>query len=73
MPRPKWQLGGYKKKAVCDLCGFKSRYASQIVVYHRDGDLANCELINLRSVCLNCVEAIKRQQPLWRQGDLEPD
>jgi hypothetical protein len=70
---PKWKKQGYKKKSICDLCGFKARIASQILVYHIDGDLNNVEHRNLRSVCRNCVEDIKRQDRPWRRGDLEPD
>lgn len=72
-PEPKWKLRGYKKKQQCDLCGFQGLYTSQIVVYHIDGDLNNCDLINLRSVCLCCVEVIKRRYFTWRPGDIEAD
>lgn len=72
-PEPRWKVKGYKKKATCDICGFKSQYSSQIVVYHIDGDLNNCDLINLRSICLCCVEAIKRKHFTWRPGDIELD
>ena len=68
-----WQLRGYKKKSQCDLCGFKSRYSSQIVVHHVDGNLNNSDLINLRSVCLNCAEAVKRTHTIWKVGVLIPD
>ena len=72
-PVPRWSLKGYKKKATCDLCGFKSKYSSQITVYHIDGNLNNCEMINLRCVCLNCVEDVKRRLFTWRPGDLTVD
>lgn len=55
------------------MCGFKSKYSSQITVFHIDGNLNNCELVNLRSVCLNCVEDVKRRLFTWRPGDLEAD
>ena len=70
---PKWKLAGYKKKTVCDRCGFRSRYASQLLVYHVDGNLHNTSLRNLKTVCLNCVEEIKRLDHPWHPGDLEPD
>ena len=70
---PRWQLRGYKKKAQCDLCGFRARYSTQLTVYHIDGNLNNAELINLRSICLNCVEVIKRNHATWRVGGIEPD
>ena len=71
--KPSWQKGGYKKKATCDLCGFKSLFSSQITVFHVDGDLENIQLANLRSICLNCVEVVKKKEVNWRRGDLEVD
>ena len=71
--QPRWQASGYKKKTTCDRCGFRSRYASQLLVYHVDGRLTNTELSNLRTVCLNCVEAIKRSDLPWQPGDIVPD
>jgi hypothetical protein len=71
--KPRWQQHGYKKKPTCDKCGFRARYSAQLVVYHIDGNLQNCDLKNLRTVCLNCIEAIKRSDLPWRAGDLEPD
>lgn len=71
--KPSWQKSGYKKKATCDLCGFKSLLASQITVFHIDGKLENTELTNLRSICLNCVEVVKKKEVNWRRGDLEVD
>lgn len=73
IPDPKWRLAGYKKKTACDMCGFRSLYGSQIVVYHIDGNLNNCEFINLRSICLCCIEVIKRKHFTWRPGDIEAD
>ena len=72
-PKPRWQLKGFKKRLSCDLCNFKARYSSQIIVYHIDSDLNNCELVNLRCVCRNCVEVLSRTDSIWRRGDLEPD
>jgi hypothetical protein len=73
VPVPRWQTSGYKKKLVCDSCGFKAKYASQTVVCHVDGNLHNSELRNLKSICLNCVEVIKKSDLPWRPGDLSPD
>ena len=70
---PTWQKGGYKKKATCDLCGFKSILPSQITVFHIDGNLENVVLSNLRSICLNCVEVVKKKEVTWKRGDLEVD
>ena len=72
-PTPKWSTEGYKKKSTCDLCGFKSSYSSQILVYHIDGNLNNCTLSNLRSICLCCVEVVKRKNVIWKRGDLSVD
>ena len=70
---PLWKLSGYKKKIICDLCGFRSVYSSQIIIYHIDGNLKNCAFTNLRSICLCCVEVIKRKQITWKIGGLEVD
>jgi hypothetical protein len=70
---PRWKSAGYKKKPACDRCGFRARFASQLLVYHIDGDLNNATLKNLRTVCRNCVEEIARTEVTWRVGDLEPD
>jgi len=77
-PKPKtrkanWELAGYKKKPVCDICGFKSLYQSQLTVFHIDGDLRNTNFSNLRSICLNCVEVVKRKEVTWKRGDLQVD
>ena len=68
-----WEKAGYKKKPHCDLCGFKSLYASQMTVFHIDGDLNNVAFSNLRTICLNCVEIVKRKEVTWRRGDLTVD
>ena len=72
-PRPRWELDGYKKKMTCDRCGFKAKYASQVVVYHVDGNLNNSGPKNLKTVCKNCVEEIAKSDLPWRLGDLTPD
>lgn len=71
--KPMWQKSGYKKKATCDICGFKSLYPTQMTVFHVDGSLENIELTNLRTICLNCVEVVKRKEIKWKRGDLEVD
>ena len=68
-----WEKVGYKKKPHCDSCGFKSLYASQMTVFHIDGDLNNVAFSNLRTICLNCVEIVKRKEVTWRRGDLTVD
>ena len=71
--KPNWTKSAYKKKATCDLCGFKSLFSSQITVFHIDGDLENINLTNLRSICLNCVEVVKKKEVTWKRGDLKVD
>ena len=70
---PKWKTAGYKKKPACDRCGFRARYASQLLVYHCDGNLHNTGAANLRTVCLNCVEEVKRLDVPWQPGGIEAD
>jgi hypothetical protein len=68
-----WAKSGYKKKATCDLCGFKSTYSTQLTVFHIDGNLENNVFTNLRTICLNCIEVVKRKDVNWRRGDLTVD
>ena len=72
-PEPRWRTSGYKKKSTCDRCGFRSKYAAQLLVYHVDGNLNNTGLRNLKTICLNCVEEVKRADLPWKPGDLTPD
>jgi hypothetical protein len=72
-PAPRWQSAGYKKKPACDRCGFRARYSAQLLVYHVDSNLNNTDVRNLKTVCLNCVEEVRRSDSPWRRGDLEPD
>ena len=75
LPRqtPRWQSMGYKKKPTCDRCGFRAKHSAQLLVYHVNGNLNDCELRNLKTVCLNCIEEIRRLDLPWRAGDLSPD
>ena len=70
---PKWRKSGYRKKKVCDKCGFRSVHNEQIVVFHIDGNLNNTVISKLRSVCLNCIIEVQKEDSLWRQGDLIAD
>jgi len=72
-PKPRWMQTGYKKKPTCDRCGFRAKFAVQLMVYHIDGNLNNSSLINLKTVCQNCAIEIKKTDQTWRPGDLEPD
>jgi hypothetical protein len=69
----RWQLSGYKKKTICDRCGFRAKTNAQLVVMHVDGNLNNSQLRNLKTVCMNCVAELKRVDLPWQIGDLEPD
>ena len=68
-----WEKAGYKKKSTCDLCGFKSLYHTQLTVFHIDGNLTNVAFNNLRTICLNCVEVVKKKEVTWKRGDLQVD
>ena len=73
VPIPRWQTAGYKKKPMCDRCGFRAKYAAQLLVYHADGDMNNVAVRNLKTVCQNCVVEVAKSTMPWRPGDLEPD
>lgn len=70
---PNWQKAGYKKKTQCDMCGYRTVYPSQTTVFHIDGNLSNTVFSNLRTICLNCVEIVKRKEVNWKRGDLTID
>ena len=68
-----WQQSGYKKKAICEKCGFKAKHPAQLDVYHIDGDLRNSAINNLKTICANCQRIMTMEEFKWRQGDLMPD
>lgn len=70
---PRWKTAGYKKKPACDLCGFRAKYSAQLLVFHVDGNLNNCETKNLKTICKNCEIAVAKSDAIGRSGDLEPD
>jgi hypothetical protein len=70
---PLWETKGYKKKMVCDRCGFRARWSAQLLVFHIDGNLNNCGVRNLKTICQNCVIDVKKADLPWRAGDLAPD
>ena len=72
-PDPRWKTAGYKKKPTCDRCGFRAKFAAQLLVYHADGNLHNTGLRNLKTVCQNCVVEIAKTDLPWVVGDLAPD
>jgi hypothetical protein len=75
LPRTKtrWERSGYSKKKCCDMCGFRAKYPAQLLVYHVNGNLNDCDLRNLKTVCLNCSAELVRSDSIWRRGDLEED
>lgn len=50
---------GYKKKTVCDRCGFVAKTPEQIRIHFRDNNKYNVSLNNIRSYCVNCVIEVK--------------
>jgi hypothetical protein len=71
--KPRWESAGYRKMTQCDRCGFRARYSTQLTVFHVNGDLRDCDVRNLRTVCLNCVVEVSKSDLPWRRGDLEED
>ena len=70
---PKWKQAGYEKKKQCEKCGFESKHSEQFNVFHIDGDLTNCRISNLKTVCANCQRIMQKEGVRWKQGDLVPD
>ncbi len=70
---PRWQRAGYKMKNTCDKCGFKSPHREVFRVFHVDGNLDNCRITNLKTVCSNCAQVLGKEGITWRQGDLVAD
>lgn len=68
-----WERAGYKKKNICDRCGFHSNHQEQFNVFHIDGDLLNCRHLNLKTICANCQRILNKEKIIWRRGDLVPD
>ena len=68
-----WEKTAYRKKHICEKCGFKSKHPAQMDVYHVDGNLKNCEWSNLKTICANCSRIKSMEEVGWKQGDLLPD
>jgi hypothetical protein len=62
----------YKKKTVCDRCGFNAKIAEQMSVHFRDGNSCNVSVNNLRTYCSNCTIEVKTN-PLADKRDILPD
>ena len=70
---PLWVSAGYKKKPICERCGYTSPYQEQFNVFHIDGNLTNCRYSNLKTICANCQRILYKEGIKWKQGDLIPD
>ena len=71
---PAWYRAGYRKQAVCDKCGFRAKHIEkQISVYYVDGNLKNNNLLNLKSVCLNCRVELANSRLPWKPAPITPD
>jgi hypothetical protein len=70
---PRWYRAGYRKKAQCDKCGFRSPHPEVFSVFHVDEDLNNCRPSNLKTICANCQRVLAKEGIKWRQGDLVAD
>jgi len=60
-------------KSQCDKCGFRSPHKEVFRVFHVDGNLENCRISNLKTVCANCSQVLSKEGITWRQGDLIAD
>jgi hypothetical protein len=73
-PKPlAWQKSGYKKKEICEKCSFKAQYPDQLNVFYVDGNLKNTNWLNLKTICLNCQQAVYKSRLPWRASPLVPD
>jgi len=70
---PAWALSGYKKKTHCERCGFKAKIPEQMNVFYIDGNLKNNNVLNLKTVCLNCQQEVYKSQLPWKAAPLIPD
>lgn len=65
-----FKKSGYKKKTVCDRCGFISKTPDQMKVHYRDSNSYNVSLSNLRTYCINCTVEIKNNPAAARKDIL---
>jgi len=71
---PAWVKSGYRKKDRCEKCGWQAKYVDrQMAVYHIDGNLRNNNLLNLKTICLNCRVEIAASHLPWREAEIKPD
>lgn len=71
---PNWFRAGYRKKQICEYCGYRAKYIDkQMTVYHVDGNLKNVSTPNLKTVCLNCRVELANSKLPWRESPIIPD
>lgn len=71
---PDWFKAGYRKKHVCEKCGYKAKYPEkQMSVFHVDGNLKNTSSLNLKTVCLNCRVELAHSKLPWKESPITPD
>jgi hypothetical protein len=71
---PAWFRAGYRKKQICEWCGYKAKYLDkQMTVYHVDGNLKNVSSQNLKTVCLNCRIELAHSHLPWKESPIIPD
>jgi len=71
---PNWFKSGYRKKSVCEKCGYRGKYPEkQMTVFHIDGNLKNTSTPNLRTLCLNCRVEVAASRLPWKESPLTPD
>jgi len=71
---PAWAKSGYAKKPQCDKCGFKFKFpVEQSAVFYVDGNLKNNNWVNLKTLCLNCVQEVYKSRVPWRPAEIVPD
>ena len=71
---PLWYKRGYRKKAACELCGYRAKYPTkQLSVFHVDGNERNVDSFNLKTVCLNCKVELSLSKTKWQESPIIPD
>ena len=71
---PSWFKAGYRKKPICEKCGYGAKFPEkQMTVFHVDGNLKNCQTLNLRTICLNCRVELANTRTPWKESPLTPD
>jgi hypothetical protein len=73
--------GKHHYRSKCQACNKKNPKRQHVYLWQRAGYQkdSNCFLctnvafVNLRTVCLNCVEVVKKKEIVWTRGDLTVD